>query len=112
MHIPQSIKVINQIHFKDETMLELGQDKVTGQGRWLLDYQDQQFIERRAFPKRCMIFVCLGSGFKPFWEFIEPVGRKDRCSLKMKLKVFQTLSREKVKNQNFDNPTKYSESVS
>ena len=62
-------------------MLELGMDKQNGQGRWLLDSEDRQFIERRPFPKRVMIFVCIGSGFKPYWELIEPVGRKDRYNL-------------------------------
>ena len=59
--------------------MELGSDKQTGRGRWLLDPEDQQFIQRRPYPVKVMLFVCIGSGFKPYYELIEPIGRKEGC---------------------------------
>ena len=62
--------------FKDESPFELACDKVTRQGRWILDKSDRKYVEKQHFPKKQMCFIAMGSALKkPFVELV-PMGEK------------------------------------
>ena len=75
-----TVKVLIFVTVKDESLVELGIDKVTNQGAWLLDASDRKYISKVQFPTRAMLFVALGSALeKPYYEIIEPIGARVWC---------------------------------
>ena len=78
-----TVKVLIFVTVKDESLVELGVDKVTNQGAWLLDASDRKYISKVQFPTRAMLFVALGSALeKPYFEIIEPVGARVWCIIR------------------------------
>ena len=75
-----TVKFLIFVTFTDETLIELGMDKITNQGAWLLDASDRKYISKVQFPKRAMLFVALGGALeKPYYEIIEPIGARVWC---------------------------------
>ena len=57
---PNCNQLISDFTFTDESLIELGLDKITNQGAWLLDASDRKYISKVQFPKRALLFVALG----------------------------------------------------